>query len=83
MNFEIRPQRRSATFKLKSYSPFYNLQAGVYPCEVLGIYQVTEDEACSYPGAVCELSDGRVIIVDVSDIVFTDVFVREVKLIDE
>lgn len=65
--------RRSAEVTVNAYwANKLNIEAGVVPCHILGIFQIAEDINCAYPVFVCELNNGRVIEVAPSDVRFTD-----------
>ena len=64
---------RSAEVTINAYwANKLNIETGVVPCHILGVFQIAEDINCAYPVFVCELNDGRVIEVATSDVRFTD-----------
>lgn len=73
LDITVSMPHRSAEVTVNAYwANKLNIEAGVVPCHILGLFQTAEDTNCAYPVFVCELNDGRVIEVATSDVRFTD-----------
>ena len=73
MSIEIKMPRRRAEVQISSHwARKLGIEAGVYSCHVLGIFQYAESEADAYPVFACELDNGRMIEVSPTDVKFVD-----------
>lgn len=72
-DIHIELPRRPATVMVNEYwSKRLNMQPGVVPCHVLGLFQYTEGDDAAYPVFVCELNNGHNIESEPTGVVFVD-----------
>lgn len=71
LKFEMTMPRRKAKIKISKYwQDMLKLDEEETDGYVLGIYQIAEEKGEAYPVTVVELEDGRVIMVDPTNIIF-------------